>query len=221
MELALWLRTQRERRAVTYAKMAELTGHRFSPATLSRGASGRKASREVVLAYAEACGADTDEALRRWKAAQRAEAQRRRRARASTEFGDLATSVRSVMTHPKLIDHFGKLLDAMVELRAREGQPSLRDLQSAAGKTPDGRHHRLPKSSLSVILRGEQPPSRSHLTAFLEALSVPAARIRLSEKAWDRITDSEARKPPGSRHTPTRDLPARRATERTSRPGDH
>ncbi|WP_405799363.1 helix-turn-helix domain-containing protein [Streptomyces sp. NBC_01506] len=195
-ELALWLRLQRERRAVTYVMMAELTGYRFSPATLSRGASGRKASREVVLAYAKACGADTDEALRRWKAAQRAEAQRRRRERASTEFGDLATSVRTAMTHPRLIDSFGELRDAMIELRAREGQPSLRGLQSAAGKTLDRRHHRLPKSSLSVILRGEEPPSRAHLTAFLEALIVPAARVRLWEKAWDRITESEARKPP-------------------------
>ncbi|MFE5843820.1 XRE family transcriptional regulator [Streptomyces niveus] len=198
-ELALWLRSQRKLRAVTYATMAANMTGRFSPATLSRAASGRKVSREVVLAYAKACGADTDEALRRWKSAQRAEAQRRHRARASTEFGDLATSVRSVMTHPKLIDHFGKLLDAMIELRAREGQPSLRELQEAAGKTPGGRHHRLPKSSLSVILRGEEPPSRAHLTAFLEALSVPAARIRLWEKAWDRITENEARKPPAAR----------------------
>ncbi|MFD3485005.1 helix-turn-helix domain-containing protein [Streptomyces sp. NPDC058665] len=200
-ELALWLRSQRERRAVTYATMAELTGHRFSPATLSRGASGRKVSREVVLAYAEACGADPDEALQLWKAAQRAEARRRFRARASTEFGDLATSVRTVMTHPKLMDHFGKLRDAMVELRAREGQPSLREMQGAAGKTHDGRH-RLPRSSLSVILRGEEPPSRAHLTAFLEVLSVPAARIRLWEKAWDRITESEARKPPEAAKVP-------------------
>lgn len=200
-ELARWLRSQREHRALTYVAMAELTGQRFSPATLSRGASGRRVSREVVLAYAEACGADTNTALRLWKDARRAEAHERRRARASADSGDLAKSVRRVVqqqvrTHPKVIGDFAKLLDAMVELRAREGQPSLREMQDAAGKTPDGRHRRLPKSSLSVILRGGQPPSRAHLTAFLEALGVPDARVRLWETAWDRSIENEARKAP-------------------------
>ncbi|MCL7382490.1 hypothetical protein [Streptomyces sp. 35G-GA-8] len=40
-ELALWLRSQRERRSVTCATMAEPTDHRFIAATLSRGARGR------------------------------------------------------------------------------------------------------------------------------------------------------------------------------------
>ncbi|MFH8476589.1 helix-turn-helix domain-containing protein, partial [Streptomyces sp. NPDC018000] len=169
--LALWLRAQRERRGVTYAAMAKLTGHQFTASALSRGASGRIPSRRLMLAYATACDADTREATRLWKAARRAEEERRRRAGISPEFRDLAASLRSVMTHPDLIDSFGKLHDVMVEMRAREGQPSLSDLQAAAGRTPDGRH-RLPKSSLSVILRGEAVPSRAHLTAFMEALNV-------------------------------------------------
>ncbi|MGW6506560.1 helix-turn-helix domain-containing protein [Streptomyces niveus] len=196
--LALWLRSQRERRGVTYAAMAKIINHRFSRSMLSRGASGSRVSRGLVLAYAQACGADTGEALRLWKAAQRAEEERRRRAGASVEFGDLAKRVRSVLTHPKAIDTFGKLHEAMTELRAREGQPSLRDLQIAAGRIPDSRRHRLPKSSLSVILRGEAVPSRAHLTAFLEALKVPSRSVRLWEEAWDRITDSHARKPPAA-----------------------
>ncbi|WP_411145478.1 helix-turn-helix domain-containing protein [Streptomyces sp. x-80] len=191
--LALWLRSQRERQGVTYAAMAKLTDYRFTASVLSRGASGRKVpTRRLVLAYAKACDADTGEAVRLWKAARRAE-EERRRAGADPEFRDLASSLRSVMTHPELIDSFGKLHEAMVELRAREGQPSLGDLQSAAGLTPAGRH-RLPKSSLSVILRGEAVPSRAHLTAFMEALKVSPRRIRLWEGAWDRITESPTRK---------------------------
>ncbi|MEJ8653849.1 helix-turn-helix transcriptional regulator [Streptomyces sp. MS1.AVA.3] len=191
--LALWLRSQRERRGVTYAAMAKLTDYRFTASVLSRGASGHKVpTRRLVLAYAKACDADTGEAVRLWKAARRAE-EERRRAGADPEFRDLARSLRSVMSHPELIDSFGKLHEAMVELRAREGQPSLGDLQRAAGLTPGGRH-RLPKSSLSVILRGEAVPSRAHLTAFMEALKVSPRRIRLWERAWDRIAESPARK---------------------------
>jgi transcriptional regulator with XRE-family HTH domain len=192
--LALWLRSQRERRGVTYATMAKLTNHRFSPSMLSRGANGKVPSRRLVLAYTKACDADAGEAMRLWKAERRAEEERRRRA-GFPEFGELATSVRSVMVHPDVIGTFGQLRDAMVELRAREGQPSLGDMQEAAERTPDGRRHRLPKSSLSVILRGEAVPSRAHLTAFMEALHAPAPSDRAWERAWDRA-DSLDRNPP-------------------------
>ncbi|MFE7113244.1 helix-turn-helix domain-containing protein [Streptomyces sp. NPDC057575] len=192
--LALWLRAQRERRGVTYAAMAKLTDHQFTASALSRGAGGKVPSRRLVLAYAKACDADTREAIRLWKAARRAE-EDRRRAGISPEFRDLAVSLRSVMTHPDLIDSFAKLHDVMVEMRAREGQPSLSDLQAAAGQTPDGRRHRLPKSSLSVILRGEAVPSRAHLTAFMEALRVSPNNVRRWQQVWDRLADSTSRRP--------------------------
>ncbi|WP_432584911.1 helix-turn-helix transcriptional regulator [Streptomyces sp. HD1123-B1] len=192
--LALWLRAQRERRGLTYAAMARLTGYQFTASALSRGASGRIPSRRLMVAYATACDADTEEGMRLWKAARRAEEERRRRAGISPEFRDLAVSLRSVMTHPDLIDSFGKLHDVMVEMRAREGQPSLSDLQAAAGRTPDGRRHRLPKSSLSVILRGEAVPSRAHLTAFMEALNVSPGNVRRWQQVWDRLADTTARK---------------------------
>ncbi|MFE7430060.1 helix-turn-helix domain-containing protein [Streptomyces sp. NPDC057545] len=193
--LALWLRAQRERRGVTYAAMAKMTGHQFTASALSRGANGKVPSRRLVLAYTAACDADTREAIRLWKAARRAEEERRRRAGISPEFRDLAVSLRSVMTHPDLIDSFAKLHDVMVEMRAREGQPSLSDLQTAAGRTPDGQRHRLPKSSLSVILRGEAVPSRAHLTAFMEALNVSPNNVRRWQQVWDRLTDSTTRRP--------------------------
>ncbi|MER6774930.1 helix-turn-helix transcriptional regulator [Streptomyces bacillaris] len=62
--LALWLRAQRERKGVTYAAMAKLTGDRFTASTLSRGASGRVPSRRLTLAFAAACDADSREAMR-------------------------------------------------------------------------------------------------------------------------------------------------------------
>ncbi|MFB7918879.1 helix-turn-helix domain-containing protein [Streptomyces sp. NPDC056061] len=117
--LALWLRAQRERRGVTYAAMAKLTDHEFTASALSRGANGKVPSRRLVLAYATACEADTREAIRLWKAARRAEEERRRRAGISPEFRDLAVSLRSVMTHPDLIFSFAKLHDVMVWLRSR------------------------------------------------------------------------------------------------------
>ncbi|MFI9772914.1 helix-turn-helix domain-containing protein [Streptomyces sp. NPDC052415] len=195
--LALWLRAQRERRGLTYAAMATLTGHQFTASALSRGASGRVPSLRLMVAFATACDADLDEAVRLWKAARRAKEERRRQAGFSPEFRDLATSVRSVLTHPALVDTFGKLHDVMVEMRARQGQPSLGDLQTLAGRTPDGRY-RLPKSSLSVILRGEAVPSREHLTAFMESMGHPPDTVRRWQQVWDRISETE-RPPPSAR----------------------
>ncbi|CCK32983.1 hypothetical protein BN159_p112 (plasmid) [Streptomyces davaonensis JCM 4913] len=189
--LALWLRAQRERRGLTYAAMAILTGHQFTASALSRGASGCTVpTRRLVVAFAAACDADPDEAVRLWKAARRAKEERRRRAGISPEFRDLATSLRSAMTHPDVVDSFGKLHDVMVAMRARQGQPSLSDLQTMAGRTPDGRY-RLPKSTLSVILRGEAVPSREHLTAFMESLDVPPNGVRRWQQVWDRISAAE------------------------------
>ncbi|MFE7329249.1 helix-turn-helix domain-containing protein [Streptomyces sp. NPDC057565] len=194
--LALWLRAQRERRGVTYAAMAKLIGYRFTASMLSRGASGKVPSRQLVEAYARACEADPAEAIRLWKAARRSEEELRRREETATEFQDLATSVRSALTHPELIETFGQLRRAMIQVRAREGQPSLGYLQSEAGRTADGRHFRLPKSSLSAVLRGEAVPSREHVTAFMEALGASPRKVGPWERAWDRIAHTYARQPP-------------------------
>ncbi|WLQ45614.1 helix-turn-helix transcriptional regulator (plasmid) [Streptomyces laculatispora] len=194
--LALWLRAQRERRGVTYAAMAKLIGYRFTASMLSRGASGRVPSRKLVEAFAQACNADPAEAIRLWKAARRSEEELRRREETAKEFQDLATSVRSALTHPELIETFGQLRRAMIQVRAREGQPSLGYLQAEAGRTADGRHYRLPKSSLSAVLRGEAVPSREHVTAFMEALGASPRKVRPWERAWERIAHTHARQPP-------------------------
>jgi transcriptional regulator with XRE-family HTH domain len=195
--LALWLRAQRERRGLTYAAMAILTGHQFTASALSRGASGRVPTLRLVVAFATACDADLDEAMRLWKAARRAKEERRRQGGVSPEFRDLAASVRSILTHPALVDTFGKLHDVMVEMRARQGQPSLSELQTLAGLTSDGRY-RLPKSSLSLILRGEAVPSREHLTAFMESMGHSPDTVGRWQQVWDRISEAE-RPPPAAK----------------------
>ncbi|MFK0187961.1 helix-turn-helix domain-containing protein [Streptomyces rubiginosohelvolus] len=192
--LALWLRAQRERRGVTYAAMAKLINYQFTASMLSRGASGKVPSRELVKAYAKACDADPADALRLWKAARRSEEELRRRKEAATDFQDLATSVRSALTHPEVIETFGQLRRAMIQERAREGQPSLGFLQAEAGCRADGRH-RLPKSSLSAILRGAAIPSRDHITAFMESVGASRRKVRRWEQAWDRIAGTHVRRP--------------------------
>ncbi|MGW1818676.1 helix-turn-helix domain-containing protein [Streptomyces sp. NPDC002125] len=202
--LALWLRAQRERRGVTYAAMAELTGGRFTASMLSRGASGKVPSRNLVEAYAKACDADVALAVRLWKAARRSEEELRRRDETAAEFEDLASSVRFALTHPEVIETFGQLRRAMIHARAEEGQPSLGFLQARAGRTEDGRRFRLPKSSLSAVLRGGAVPSRGHITAFMEALGAAPGKVRDWERAWDRIAEFHAHRPPAVGRTAVR-----------------
>nr|WP_172682205.1 hypothetical protein [Streptomyces violaceoruber] len=175
--------------------MAKLTNHEFTASAFSRGASGRVVpTRRLMLAFTAACGADPDEALRMWTAARRAREDRRRRAGISPEFQDLAKTVRSALLHPENVDSFGQLHSVMIEMRARRGQPPLNELQAMAGCAPDGRY-RLPKSSLSVILRGEAVPSREHLTAFMEAMNVSPSGVRRWQEVWDKLSRKTTTRP--------------------------
>ncbi|MFC5174958.1 helix-turn-helix domain-containing protein [Streptomyces mutomycini] len=212
--LALWLRAQRERRGVTYEAMAKLIGYQFTASMLSRGASGKIPSRKLVEAYAKACDADRAEAVRLWKAARRSEEESRLHDETVAEFQDLATSVRSALTHPEVIETFGQLRRAMIHVRAEEGQPSLGVLQAKAGRTADGRCFRLPKSSLSAVLRGGAVPSRSHVTAFMEALDASPGKVREWERAWDRIAEFHARRSPAAAKIRVAGAPAVRPPQR-------
>ncbi|MFJ2112116.1 XRE family transcriptional regulator [Streptomyces sp. NPDC087850] len=174
--------------------MAKLINYQFTASMLSRGASGKVLSRELVKAYAKACDADPADALRLWKAARGSEEELRRRKEAATDFQDLATSVRSALTHPEVIETFGQLRRGMIQERAREGQPSLGFLQAKAGCRVDGRY-RLPKSSLSAILRGAAIPSREHITAFMEAVGASRRKVRRWVQAWDCIAGTHVRQP--------------------------
>ncbi|WP_329028338.1 XRE family transcriptional regulator [Streptomyces sp. NBC_00690] len=206
--LALWLRAQRQRAGCTYAAMSETLNHRYSASMLSRAASGRLVpSHELVLAYVQACGGNQKHATRLWKEARWAEEEHKRRQGTPHDFRDLAAKVGRALAHPEVIENFGQLRRAMIQLRAREGQPSLGTLQARAGRKPCGTH-RLPKSSLSAILRGETPPLRDHLTAFMTALGMSARKVEEWELAWDRIVANEGR---GTRRSqPDRYLPKAR-----------
>ncbi|WDN56111.1 helix-turn-helix domain-containing protein [Streptomyces clavuligerus] len=198
--LALWLRAQRRNRGLTYAAMAKKIDHRFTPSMLSRGAGGRVPTRDLVLAYARACDADTTRALALWKQARRAEAEEQRLKDTPEDMRELAARVGHALAHPDLIENYSQLRRAMVQLRARDGQPSLAELQARAGLSRDGRRHRLPTSSLSAVLRGEAVPRRDHLTAFLEALAVSPRRLVQWQRAWDRIAEKESgHRPPALR----------------------
>ncbi|MGW2987546.1 helix-turn-helix domain-containing protein [Streptomyces goshikiensis] len=72
--LALWLRAQRQREALTYAAMAQRINYGFTASMLSRAAGGKTVpTRQLVEAFARGCQADPVEARRLWKAARAAE----------------------------------------------------------------------------------------------------------------------------------------------------
>ncbi|MFI9276053.1 helix-turn-helix domain-containing protein [Kitasatospora sp. NPDC052896] len=190
--LALWLREQRRRAQLTYAAMATITS--YSTSMLSRAAGGRTVpSWRIVEEFTKACRGDLAEAKQRWRKARWAE-QKRRRARG----GDLAQAVGDLyshrLVHPEIIETFAQLSRAMIELRAKYGQLSDTELQRLAGLTPDG-EHRLPRSSLGAILRGEILPLRRHVTAFTEALGLPPRVVTQWEEAWERARASKLRPP--------------------------
>ncbi|MFI5534725.1 helix-turn-helix domain-containing protein [Kitasatospora sp. NPDC051853] len=183
--LALWLRAQRERLQLTYAVMATKTD--YSDSMLSRAASGTTVpSEEIVEQYAKACDADVAHAKKLWKAARWAEQDRRRQERVENGYEGVITRLdNQLAVRPELISDFAQLRRAMVELRAKGGQPSLALLQEKAGLTEAGRHQ-LPKSTLSAVLRGEALPNRRHVVAFVRAMGVTASRAARWEKAWER-----------------------------------
>lgn len=188
--LALWLRAQR-RPPLTYAAMETwLHEHHkhldltfYTASALSRAASGHAVPVwPLVEAYTKACDGDIIEARHIWQEARQAEPRRR----------ELAALVGEVVAHrlvqhPELIDNFAELRRAMVVLRAQGGRLSFAELQDRAGRTEQGRH-RLPRSSLSAVLRGDALPRRSHVTAFAQALGVTRRRVEEWGRAWDRAT---------------------------------
>lgn len=190
--LALWLRAQRRRAALTYAAMAQSINYDFTASVLSRAAGGKSVpTLPVVEAFVRACQADAAEGRRLWKAARAAEHNRRR----TGDFQDLAATIDQVFSHPKLIEDVRGLRRAMVHLRTLDGQPSLAELQRRARRTPDGKH-RLPKSSLGAVLRGAAVPTRGHVVAFAEALGMSRRKVAEWGNAWDRVVGEVGSAPP-------------------------
>ncbi|MFD7828644.1 helix-turn-helix transcriptional regulator [Kitasatospora sp. NPDC059803] len=166
--LALYLRVLRQSSGHTYAELGKITG--IHPTRLSRAASGDSVpTLDVVEAYAAGCGAmrkELTEARRLWRAARRAGAK----------------SPAERPAHITMINTPWDLWQAMVHLHLKVGRPSLRELERRAGGLG-----RLPRSTLSLVLRGGARPSRELLEDFVQACEVPSSEIKHWLEAWDRI----------------------------------
>ncbi|MFC9748734.1 helix-turn-helix domain-containing protein [Streptomyces niveus] len=173
-ELALWLRSQRQRSGMTYAQLAAQTG--FSASSLSRAASGeRLPSSTVVEAFAQGCGGDPRKAAALW-----------RRAR-YTAYKKAADDEGTVAMLPDYIRNFAQLHAAALELYRRAGSPPLRQLEA----TGVGRYGGLPRSSVSRLLRGQAIPSKDLLIAFVRACSVTdGVETGVWEGAWERANQA-------------------------------
>lgn len=160
---------------------------------LSRAASGHPVpSWEIVSQITRACEADQARARKLWKAARWARQDRLRQKRVHDGYRDFVTRYDDQLAmRPELIADFGQLRRAMVELRAKGGQPSLAQLHTRVGRTESG-GHRLPRSSLSAILRGTAVPRQDHVKAFAQAMGVSAQRVVKWEKAWKRAEKAAA-----------------------------
>ncbi|MHA4820145.1 helix-turn-helix domain-containing protein [Streptomyces aculeolatus] len=186
--LAVYLRQGRRQArylygGMPYTELARRTG--YSASTLHRAASGRHVpARQVVLAYADACGVDLDEADRLWQQAWR---QQHRR----------PDGVRAVP--PEMIQHQADLGVALVDLYERSGAPSLRTMERRARVA---RASRLSRSSLQrTLARQRVPATREELEAFLLACGVPEEQRAVWQQAWGRALQqwraelAEARRP--------------------------
>ncbi|MER5883997.1 helix-turn-helix transcriptional regulator [Streptomyces sp. NPDC001941] len=205
MTLALWLRAQRRRSGLTYQQMASRTGHLVTATVLSRAAAGAPVPTwRTVQAYAVACEADQGRARELWKAARHARQRTLSQEAAEDEDRqdlDLVDRLNRALSHPEFVDNFAQLRRAMVQLRAREGQPSLAELQRRAGPGPDGKPV-LPKSSLSAFLSGQTVPLRRHITALTRALGASEWKVAEWERAWDRISGQRPIPPRPTRPRP-------------------
>lgn len=172
-QLALWLRQQRQ---LPYSQLAERT--HFHRTTLQRAANGKDLpSLDVVLAYAEACQADTNRARTLWR---RAVYWHHVPSRHDTVKAPPAKIL------PEFVETFGALHKAMLEMRRQAGWPSLRRIQERAQENGD----KLPASTLSLILRTRAALHKPQFVAYMQACDVkPADQLRW-EAAWDRANAS-------------------------------
>ncbi len=188
-ELAQWLRSVRKSAGLTYRKMAEkITETGYSPVTLSRSDGGWfLPRREVVLAYAGACGASRREAHRMWwrAAADGDVPGTRSKTRDRAEPRYPGGPVRRI----ELIYEPAHLLEAMNQLRMSAGLPSLRVLQGVARA---GGFGPLPRSTLAEVLAGVRLPSEALLISYVRSCGEPPEQVGKWRGAWQRAQDHAA-----------------------------
>ncbi|MFD3484992.1 helix-turn-helix domain-containing protein [Streptomyces sp. NPDC058665] len=167
------LRDQRARAGLTYSQLAARS--EFSASTLIRAASGEQVPKlQVVLAYAEGCGADPDDAERLWK-----------RARYRAARGDDDGHV----PHPCYVRDIRALHAALVDLYRKDGARTYEELENAS----DGV---LAHATIWRFLHQKcRRPSREFVLAFAQACGEKGRSLREWGQAWDR--SEEQRLNPG------------------------
>lgn len=189
--LATSLRRMKESSGLTYAELAKRTAHRGEPkgaATLSQAAAGHRLPRlSTALAFARAAVAP-DDAYARNLAAQHINSLWKRAA--VEHAAPLATvgpaAAADGASRPKRT--LANLALELRRMRAQAGQPSLKaleDLSETAG-------HRVPKSTVHLILAGRVLPTRGQLAALLTAVDAAAGSGRSvvrSRRKWMALRD--------------------------------
>ncbi|PKW04952.1 Helix-turn-helix domain-containing protein [Streptomyces sp. 1222.5] len=183
------LRNAKEASGKTLEALAKDSG--VSESVVRRALAGKGVPYwESVKAITLACGGNEDDMARAWCAAKAEEVLPGTR--------DLG---------PKMVTSRAQLVEAMISMRIEGGYPPLHQLQKRAGIDENGRT-RLPHSTLHQVLKGQIPPTETLFTAFMDALSTPAAERRNWLDAHRRIfADAPARRAWGQPPPVVRDEP--------------
>ncbi|MGW1543221.1 helix-turn-helix domain-containing protein [Streptomyces sp. NPDC002309] len=187
--LVVRLRNAKDASGKTFEALAKDGG--VSESVVRRALAGKRVpSLETVKAITRACGRTEDDMARAWHAAKAEE---------------ILPGARDL--GPKMVSSRAQLVESMIFMRIAGGYPPLHQLEKDAGSAPDGRT-RLPHSTLHLVLEGRIPPPETLFTAFMEALSVPAADRRNWLDAHHRLfADAPARRPFGQPPPVVRDEP--------------
>ncbi|MEB8343922.1 XRE family transcriptional regulator [Streptomyces endophyticus] len=141
--VARQLELSRQQAKISYGQLAEVTG--YGKSTLHRALTGKRCSREVAEAVAQACGARLDDAVKKWLETQ----------------GQYLSPPEQ--TDPNSIQTRGDLQTAMQKLLSAS-RLSLRQLELRAGIGI------LPKTTVNEAIRGKRTPSENLLLAFVHTL---------------------------------------------------
>ncbi|MGW2892959.1 helix-turn-helix domain-containing protein [Streptomyces griseoruber] len=183
------LRTVKEASGKTFEALAGDSG--VSESVVRRALAGKRVPLlETVEAITRACGRKRDDMARAWHAAKAEEV-----LPGARESG------------PKMVTSRAEFVESMIFMRIEGGYPPLHRLEKNAGRDENG-GTRLPHSTLHHVLHGQIPPTETLLTAFMDALSMPAAKRRHWLDAHRRLfADAPARRAWGQPPPVVRDEP--------------
>ncbi|MGW1563772.1 helix-turn-helix domain-containing protein [Streptomyces sp. NPDC002144] len=185
------LRDAKEASGETFETLAK--DSKISQSVVRRALAGKGVPLlATVKAIARACDRKEDDLARIWYAAKAEE---------------ILPGARKL--GPMMVSSPAEFVEAMIFLRIEGGYPPLHQLEKTAGSAEDGRR-RLPHSTLHLVLHRQIPPTEKLFTAFMEALTVPAAHRRNWLEAHRRLfADVPARRAWGQPPPPVvRDEPA-------------